>query len=138
MMKSWIGRAGVLLGGLAVAGATVAVSTSTASASSGGGCGGPGFSNVCISEDGGVVNYTGHTDFANGATGTVHLWLWDYTEKPGGVLVFTTDFPAATGPYDYRPGGLSNPTPGHDYKAEMRVEWAAGKTDVYLSPDMFA
>ncbi len=137
-MKSTIGRAGVLCSGLAVAAATVAVSTGTASAADNGGCGGPGYAYVCISRNGGTVDYTGHTDFANGATGTIHLWLWDYTEKPGGVRVFTTDFPAATGPQDYRPGGLANPAPGHDYKAEMRVDWGGKKVDVYLSPDMFA
>lgn len=146
MMKSWIGRAGVLLSGLAVAAAAVTVSTGTASAYIGSGCGGPDgkrhsdtwYASACINEDGGVLNYYGHTDFPNGAPATVHLWLWDYTAKPGGVRVFMTDFPVSAGPYDYRPGGLANPARGHDYKAEMRVDWGGGRYDTYLSPDLFA
>ncbi len=138
MSKSEYGRAGAVLSGVVMTAAAVAMSTGTASADRAGGCGGPGYAHVCISEDGATLNYTGYTDFANGATGTIHLWLWDYTEKPGGVRVFMTDFPAATGPHHYRPGGLANPTPGHDYKAEMRVQWSNVKTDTYLSPDMFA
>ncbi|MQY17771.1 hypothetical protein [Nocardia macrotermitis] len=138
MMKSKFGRAGVLVSGVAMTVAAAAMSTGTAAADTDGGCGGPAYANVCISMDGGTLNYAGYTNFANGATGTIHLWLWDYTEKAGGVRVFTTDFPAATGPHHYRPGGLADPTPGHDYKAEMRVQWGNVKTDTYLSPDMFA
>ena len=135
-MKPWIGRVGVLLGGLAVAGATNVATMGAASADDDGGCGGPGFAHVCVSEDGGAINYTGYTNYATGNC-TIHMMLWDYTEKPGGVKVFTSDFPCANGSHDYRPHGLSNPASGHDYKAEMRVDWGE-RVDTYLSPDLFA
>ncbi|MEU1985736.1 hypothetical protein [Nocardia sp. NPDC019395] len=137
MMKSRIGRMGALLSGLALAGASALGAAGTASASTDGGCGDTSYAHACISMEDGVVHYSGYTDFAKGS-GKVHLMLWDYTEVPGGVVVFTTDFPVATGPHHYRPGGLANPARGHDYKAEMRVDWGVGKDDVYLSPDLFA
>lgn len=145
-MRSRIGGLGALLSGLAMAVAAVTVSTGTASAYVGTGCGGrdgrrhadTAYASACINEDGGAINYNGHTDFPNGAPATVHLWLWDYTARPGGVRVFMTDFPVATGPHDYRANSLTHPAFGHDYKAEMRVDWGNGNFDTYLSPDLFA
>lgn len=130
-----IKRVGALLGGLAITVSTGAFAAGPAAAATGGGCGGPAFSTVCVSKDGGIVNYRGYTDFRQGS-GTIHLLLWDYTARPGGTVVFISDFPTATGPHDYRPGGLSNPAPGHDYKAEMRVDWGNSHVDTYLSPDL--
>ncbi|WP_216892914.1 hypothetical protein [Nocardia alni] len=144
MVKSRIGRAAVMLSGLVVAAAAVTVSSGTASAYVGSGCGGRDggkhtdtwYASACINGDGGAINYYGHTDFPNGAPATIHLWLWDYTAKPGGVQVAKTDFPVAAGPHDYRTRSLAHPASGHDYKAEMRVDWGGGNVDTYLSPDL--
>ncbi|MEU1982135.1 hypothetical protein [Nocardia sp. NPDC019395] len=137
MRKSKFARAAALLSGLAVVGASAVGTAGTASASNDGGCGEfVHASYACVTLDDGVVNYSGFTDYTYGS-GTVHLMLWDYTQEPGGVVVFTTDFPIATdGPHYYQPGGLADPSPGHDYKAEMRVRWDDGSENRYLSPDL--
>ncbi|WP_405498881.1 tetratricopeptide repeat protein [Nocardia sp. NBC_00511] len=137
MANSLTKRTAAILCGLIATTAAMVAAGEPAQAASGGGCQGPGYANVCIGMDTGNIAYAGHTNYTTG-TCTIHLMLWDYSAQAGGVPVFTKDFRCGSGQIDYRPAVLSNPTTGHDYKAEMRVDWGNSKVDTYLSPDLIA
>ncbi|MFE2724182.1 NB-ARC domain-containing protein [Kitasatospora sp. NPDC059327] len=60
--------------------------------------------------------------------------IWDYTT---GSRALSTSFPCRSGQYSYT-YTLTNPTPGHDYKAEARFYWQPGSGyDYQLSPDLW-
>lgn len=134
MFGNGVRKTAMALVGTALAtGLALAGSTGTAVASSGGGCGGPDWEQVCVSAGNGSVTATANTNFGNGNC-TEEVILWDYTT---GGRALDTSFGCHTGPYSFS-YTLSNPSPGHDYKAEVRLYWNGGSNyDYQLSPDLF-
>ncbi|MFJ8471073.1 hypothetical protein [Kitasatospora sp. NPDC094011] len=116
-----------LVAGLGLAGA------GSAAASSGGGCGGTDYERACVSAGNGQVTAQAYSNFGNGNCNE-EVILWDYTT--GGRALDTT-FPCHSGEYTYS-YTLTNPSGGHDYKAEVRFYWPGGSGyDYQLSPDLF-
>ncbi|MDQ0306929.1 hypothetical protein J2S46_001485 [Kitasatospora herbaricolor] len=116
-----------LAGGIALTGA------GAASAAIGGGFGGPGWKQTCISAGGGQVSAQVTTNFASNNR-TEQIIIWDYTT---GGQALATSFPCRSGQYSYT-YTLTNPTPGHDYKAEARFYGQPGSGyDYQLSPDLW-
>ncbi|GAA1940744.1 hypothetical protein [Kitasatospora viridis] len=134
MFVNGLRKAAAALVGTALAtGIALAGSAGTAVASSGGGCGGTATEQACVSAGNGQVTATATSNFGNGNCNE-EVILWDYTA--GGKALDTT-FPCHSGPYSFT-WTLTDPTAGHDYKAEVRFYWPGGSGyDYQLSPDLF-
>ncbi|MFJ9610816.1 BTAD domain-containing putative transcriptional regulator [Kitasatospora sp. NPDC101176] len=86
-----------------------------------------------ISAGGGQVSAQVTTNFG-GNNCTEQIIIWDYTT---GSQALSSSFPCHSGQYSYT-YTLTNPTPGHDYKAEARFYWQPGSGyDYQLSPDLW-
>ncbi|MEV7777137.1 hypothetical protein [Kitasatospora sp. NPDC088351] len=133
MVVQGIRKAAMVLAGTALFGGIALAGAGTAAASSGGGCGGPAWEQACISAGGGQVTATAVTNLGSNSC-TEQIILWDYTTQSQAL---STSFPCRSGQYSYS-YTLSNPTPGHDYKAEVRLYWQGGSGyDYQLSPDLW-
>ncbi|MCQ4040530.1 hypothetical protein ACFOSC_21455 [Streptantibioticus rubrisoli] len=125
-------RAAVALAAAAIAGGVGLAGAGTASASTGGGCGGSAWRQACISVGSHGVNSDAYTNFASNAC-AVDVMLWDYTTNTR----WDNWRPCGTGWTHYQGTLLGNPTPGHDYKSELRVYWQGGSGyDYNVSPDL--
>ncbi|MFF2042583.1 hypothetical protein ACFVVX_19355 [Kitasatospora sp. NPDC058170] len=133
MSVKGIRRATLALATAALAGGVALTGAGAASAASGGGCSGPGWKQACISAGGGQVAATVNTSFASNNC-TEEVIIWDYTT---GSRALSASFPCRSGQFAYTLN-LTNPSPGHDYKAEARFYWQPGNGyDFQTSPDLW-
>ncbi|QMU69600.1 hypothetical protein [Streptacidiphilus sp. P02-A3a] len=132
MVVNGVRKAAVAVVGSALTVGIALTGAGTASASSGGGCGGTATEQACVSAGNGQVTASASSNFGNGSCNE-EVILWDYTS--GGKALDTT-FPCHNGPYTFT-WVLTNPSSGHDYKAEVRFYWQGGSGyDYQLSPDL--
>ncbi|MFJ8439013.1 hypothetical protein [Kitasatospora griseola] len=125
-------KATLALATAAMAGGIALTGAGAAEASTGGGCSGPGWQQVCISDGGSQVNTSVTTNFANNNC-TEQVIIWDYTTNSQAI---NTSFPCRAGQFTFT-WALSNPSWGHDYKAEARFYWQPGTGYTYqTSPDL--
>ncbi|MFJ5921169.1 hypothetical protein ACIQF6_01050 [Kitasatospora sp. NPDC092948] len=126
-------KATLALATAAMAGGIALTGAGAASAASGGGCGGPAWEQACIGAGSGQVTATVNTNFASNNC-TEQIIIWDYTTQSQAL---STTIACNSGQSSYALT-LTNPSAGHDYKAEARFYWQPGSGYEYqISPDLW-